>query len=209
LVFGEPDAEQCHSGVGHRLGYLQLPGQVLPDVDDVGVAAGDAKLVGRAVLLRRDADAATPGLHRSRYPAQARSAGRWRKMRADDGISTRPSAPGQASALLKLGVRQPGELHRFQLSLVSAILRTHHIPTSVPLRHHVANAFVRRSFARADEPGLVSDDHKLGAVACVQFSEDATDVGLRGERRYVERLADLGVGLAACDLGEHFPLAIA
>jgi hypothetical protein len=78
-----------------------------------------------------------------------------------------------------------------------------------PVGHSVANASVGRSFAGADESGLVSDDHELGAVARVQFAEDATDVGLRGERRHVEVFADLGVGLAACDLGEHFPFALA
>ena len=48
--------------------------------------------------------------------------------------------------------------------------------------------------AGADEPGLVGEDHGLGAVAQPELEEDAADVGLDRRLAHDQRGGDLGVG---------------
>ena len=52
------------------------------------------------------------------------------------------------------------------------------------------------SGARCDEAGLVGERDELGAVVAVELGEDASDVGLGGERADDELAGDVGVAEA-------------
>src|ERR1700733_12907181 len=62
--------------------------------------------------------------------------------------------------------------------------------------------------ARRDEAAFVGQHDGLGAVAEVQFCQDAADVGLGGLFGDDEGAADLGVGQAAGDQLQHFGLPV-
>src|SRR4029453_3076204 len=53
--------------------------------------------------------------------------------------------------------------------------------------------------AGGDEPGLVGEGDELGAVVAVELGEDASDVGLGGERADHQPAGDVGVAEAGGD----------
>ena len=55
------------------------------------------------------------------------------------------------------------------------------------------------SMGRADQAGVVGGDDELGAVARIEFHEQAADVGLGGGEADVQLGCDLGVGQAEPD----------
>ena len=63
------------------------------------------------------------------------------------------------------------------------------------------------SLGRADQAGVVGGDDELGAVACIEFHEQAADVGLGGGEADVQLGCDLGVGQAEPDHGQDFALS--
>src|SRR5258708_6807231 len=62
------------------------------------------------------------------------------------------------------------------------------------------------SMGRAEQAGLVGGDDELGAVARIEFHEQAADVGLGGGEADVQLGRDLGVGQAEPDQGQDFAL---
>src|SRR5258705_572489 len=65
-----------------------------------------------------------------------------------------------------------------------------------------------RSGARADQAGLVGEDHGLYPVPEVQLGEQVTHVGLHGGFTHPQFLGDLGVRLAPGDLYQYLALTV-
>src|SRR5690606_19321079 len=76
-----------------------------------------------------------------------------------------------------------------------------------PALRWVVAAIAAGSPTRAHEPGLVGEDHRLGAVADVALGEHVAHVGLDGLLGEEESLGDLLVGQALGDQHEHLFLA--